>query len=70
MLFRLNEIKVHCLAMPCAPSVQPELASHSAPFIIIFLCMCVRVCVAAWEPEQGVGVCVHKTNRECNNPGA
>lgn len=41
MLFRLCEIEVHCLAVPCTSSVQHELASHSAPFLIIFLCVCV-----------------------------
>lgn len=41
MLFRLSEIEVHCLAVPCASSVQHELGFHSAPFLIIFLCVCV-----------------------------
>lgn len=34
-----------CLAMPCATSAQPVLASHLAPFLIIFLCVCI------WESK-------------------
>lgn len=45
MLFRLREIEVHCLAVPCASSAQCEPASHSAPFRIIFVCVSVWGCV-------------------------
>lgn len=45
MLFRLREIEVHCLAVPCASWAERELAFYSAPFVIIFVCVSVWGCV-------------------------
>lgn len=56
-LFRLSERKVHCLAMPCTSPAQPELASYSTLFLIIFICVCVHayggLSASSWSGTTG-----------------